>query len=162
MGNATSMFKKGRENKPRVVIESPQNSETDTTKSSRVKFSNVKSDSVSFRIKPQMTDIGRIPPDNGRMKFHRSQSQTVGVGIGSNVDMNTSQASVNTNTSAVSAPVNGIWDPILDPHDRTHWSKKYQLNRKVLQNPNIYTGFKESEIWGEYRTSNGLSKVEEI
>ena len=162
MGNATTMFKRSSQNKPRVVLESPQISETDASKSTRVKFANVKSDSVGFRMKPQMMDIGQVPTDHGRVKFHRTQSQSQTVGLGSNLDMNKSQTSVNTNTSSSSAPVNGIWDPIMDPHDRTHWSKKWQLKNKVNENPDFYTGFKESEIWGEYRTTNSLSKVEEI
>ena len=161
MGNGTSMFKRSSQNKPRVVLESPQISQTDTTKSTRVKFSNVRSENVSFKAKPQMTDIGHVPVEHfqgGRVKFQRSQT----VGLGSNLDMNKSQTSVNTNTLAVSAPVNGIWDPIMDPHDPKHWSKSLRLKNVVHENPNVYTGFKETDMWGEYRTINGLSKVEEI
>ena len=166
MGNGTSMLKRGSQNKPRVVLESPLNSQTDTTKQTRVKFSNVKSNNVSFKVKPRMTDIGQVPVDNyhsGRVKLQRSQS----VGVGSNhVEMNSSQTSVNTNASAVSAPVDGYWEPILDPHDENHWSvtRRRRLDhlKAVNENPNFYTGFKETDMWGEYRTINGLSKIEEL
>ena len=171
MGMVVSMFKKKAPKKPRVEIESTQGSETDASKSSRVKFSNVRSQNVGTKIKPQMIDIGELPPDHGRYKFSRTQSHTVG--IGSNEDMRGSQTSVNTNSSAVSpqqvppqqpaAPANGEWNPILDPYDRKHWSNVYRANLKLRQlDPKYYRGFKESKIWGEYRTSNGLTKVEEI
>ena len=167
MGMVASMFKKKDQKKPRVEIESTQGSETDASKSSRVKFSNVRSHNIGTKIKPQMIDIGEIPPDQGRFKFSRTQSHTVG--IGSNEDMRGSQTSVNTNSSALPPPppppppANGMWNPILDPHDRTHWSNVYRSNlRKLQHDPKFYRGFKESKIWGEFRTSNGLTKVEEI
>ena len=168
MGMVASMFRKKSQTKPRVEIESTQGSDTDASKTSRVKFSNVRSQNIGTTIKPQMIDIGELPPDHGRYKFSRNHSQTVG--IGSNEDMRGSNTSVNTNSSAVpykhsqpAAPVNGEWNPILDPYDREHWSNKYRTNMKVRrQDPKYYRGFRESKIWGEYRTSNGLTKVEEI
>lgn len=164
MGNGSSNMKTQR-TKPRVVIETPQGSSTDTSQS-KVTFANKRTGNEFIKVRPQMTDIGTIHSDifrGGRVRFQRSQSSR----LGSNQDMNQSFTSIR---STASGPVDGVWEPTLDPYDRTN-NAVTSLPYGTIRNGDLdlngsfynrYIGFTERDYRYGTQVDNGLAKVEEI
>ena len=159
MGNASTAMNR-KKNKPRVVLETPCGSETDTAKTTRVSFANVKSNVPTFKAKPQMTDVGTIHPDIYKPKIKIQRNQPIDVSA-SHTNMKSSKTSVR---STGSVPPDGIWEPTLDPYELSNSQLDNRLNTADTKNRSNsnYTGFAvRDNFWG-YRVDNGLAKVEEI
>lgn len=163
MGNGSGTMKTQR-TKPRVVLETPQGSSTDTSQP-RVSFANKRTGNEFIKVRPQMTDIGTMHSDifkEGRVRFQRSQSSR----LGSSQNMRDSVTSIR---STVSGPVDGEWEPTLDPYEGTHNTDVLQTNNNAIRNGGIdvnsyprYVGFIERDYRYGTRAENGLAKVEEI
>lgn len=168
MGNGMygmSMMKT-RRTKPRVVLEAPQQSNTDTAQP-KVTFANKRTGIDSFKARPQMTDIGNVHATDiyqgGKVRYQRSQSNR----IDSNISVNDSFTSIR---STASGPVDGVWEPTLDPYDGTSNTYETQANR-ITQNGDVnlnalsfnrYVGFTERDYRYGTRIDNGLARVDEI
>ena len=113
--NTVVMSKRWRgRSKPRVVLESPQESKTDnTTKPTRVTFADKRSGATKFNERPQMTDIGKVSSDIQSRKVIYTRGQTMGGGLTTSTNTQTSLTSIR---STGSGPVDGIWDPTLNPY----------------------------------------------
>lgn len=170
MGNGMyglSMMKT-RRTKPRVVLEAPHYSNTDTTQP-RVTFANKRTGNESFKARPQMTDVGNVHATDiyqgGTVasRYQRTQSNR----LGSNLSVNDSFTSVR---STASGPVDGVWEPTLNPYDGTNNLYENETNR-ITQNGDVnlnalsfnrYVGFTERDYRYGTRIDNGLAKVDEI
>ncbi|KAH3845213.1 hypothetical protein DPMN_087488 [Dreissena polymorpha] len=173
MGNGHGIMK-SRNTKPRVVLESPLNSTTDTTNQTRVTFADRrKPGSVSVSARPQMTDIGNVRSElfrnYGRVKLQKSAAARAGSNpdsqTGSTVNAIDSTTSIKTNGSV---PANGVWEPIIDPYAQKEYSEeevrlreKYSVDRNSSNNH--YRGFVVNDnVFISRGRVNGLVRLNEI
>ncbi|XP_052765970.1 uncharacterized protein LOC128207213 [Mya arenaria] len=168
MGNASGLMKNRGTQRPRVVLESPEASSTDT-RQTRVTFANArKLGSETLKARPQMTDIGNMQSEtyrnNEKVQFKRSQSTR----IGSNADVSDSITSVR---SSASGPVDGIWEPTLDPYTQAGSRERSAVNPEYSEpyhymdrnnSYNQYRGFRENDYAYSHSVQNGLARVDEI
>jgi len=172
VGNGTQSMRTPRrqKNQPRVVLESPAASTTDNSRQTRVTFANTRRQgSETLRARPQMTSIGEVQSDifrnnGGRVKYTKSRSLQ-----GSNSDMNQSITSVR---SSASGPVDGVWEPSLDPYAQPNagqhsqvspeYSEPFHYRNWNTNHYNDYYGFEERDYAFGHRSVNGLSRVDEI
>lgn len=157
MGNGSSM-KKSQRPKPRVVLESPQSSIIDNTQP-KVTFANKRTGTDLIKARPKMTDIGTIHSDvisGGRVRFQRSQLSR----LESSLSMNNSFTSIR---STASGPVDGVWEPTLNPYEQTNNTRMQNGEHNLNENSyDRYVGFRERDYRYGTRVENGLATVDEI
>ncbi|KAL4238146.1 hypothetical protein ACF0H5_002858 [Mactra antiquata] len=165
--NRSGMFGK-RTGKPRVVLESPQSSNTEVTRP-RVSFAFARSGNDAIKARPKMADVGTLHTDiykSGRIRYQRNQTTS----IGSNTNMTDSFTSIRSNASG---PVDGNWEPTIDPYERTNTLQESQNHGNYSRNNlfnynesakryNHYYGFVERDYQYNNEIQNGLARVDEI
>lgn len=160
MGNGPSGSSTRRYDNPRAVVESPIGNGEPSQR--RVTFADRPSGIETIKVRPKMEAIGQFPDElyksSRKVKFYRSQMAT----IGSNQDVRESMTSVR---SAASAPVDGVWEPILDPYGSRSYSSLGIVShrtRNAMQYETLDQRNDVSRNVGEYYYNIGQSVQNEV